>query len=615
MKRAGLYVRCSTDRQETSIQVQKEEAARYAAGIGAVIAPEHVYSDEAISRAEYVRRPGLLALLNATSGSKKSRSGPPPFDILILRDVDRLGGDQNRNGVILGDLIDRGIEIHEYLARNVIKALDAQSAMILNLRNFASAIEKEKVSARTREKHVNLARKGLVTGGRVYGYRNVRTADGVRLEIDEEEATIVREIFRRNLRGEGLRSICHDLTARGVPSPRTGAGFWSPGTIQPMLYRERYIGRIVWGRRHKTVRHGTKVRVPAEPEVIEERPDLRIIDQETWDAIEKRMERRAKLAVGKGKAPRPVRIPTMLGGFLECGICKGRIGVERKVWGTPKPGEPRKSVLVYYCTRHRRSGPAACSNSARRPVSIVDDLMAKWVRTNIFSPSFVEHAVRDVRVRLAERRKTASRDVPAWTKQAAKLQAEIDKLGKALLDAKATPAAVVQMIADREAKLEDLKARIEQAKVAPEVIEMEVARMEQTVLANVASMRRSWPWTPEAGRAHMEDLLDGRLTVTPTSDGRFRIAGSICIADCDPIQIEEGRPVPKGRMVGLDRQLAAIDEEDKKKKGSTQDHVCSRGVPDGIRTRVSGVKSRGPGPLDDGDQREAAPNYRPGGAV
>src|SRR5690242_12863652 len=104
LMRAAIYARRSTDHQEASIEVQIEEAKRYAAANGWTINDrEHVFVDSAISRAEYKKRPALYALLNAAEQGA--------FDVLVLRDVDRLGGDTNRNGVILSELTDRGVRV------------------------------------------------------------------------------------------------------------------------------------------------------------------------------------------------------------------------------------------------------------------------------------------------------------------------------------------------------------------------------------------------------------------------------------------------------------------------------------------------------------------------
>src|SRR5207247_4055454 len=71
--------------------------------------------------------------------------------------------------------------------------------------------------------------RGYHAGGLSYGYRSVVAGVnqrgepiGHRLEIDEAQATMVREIFARYAAGESCQRIAADLNARGVRGPRGG---------------------------------------------------------------------------------------------------------------------------------------------------------------------------------------------------------------------------------------------------------------------------------------------------------------------------------------------------------------------------------------------------------
>ena len=75
--------------------------------------------------------------------------------------------------------------------------------------------------------------------------------------IDEGEAAIVREVFERRAKGEGLRAIVASLNARGVPGPRGGA--WAVSALHEMVGRDRYLGVVRWGVRGSTYKHGTRV--------------------------------------------------------------------------------------------------------------------------------------------------------------------------------------------------------------------------------------------------------------------------------------------------------------------------------------------------------------------
>jgi DNA invertase Pin-like site-specific DNA recombinase len=240
----AIYARRSTDHQEASIPVQLEEARRYIEKQGWSLDDRHVYIDDALSRMEYKKRPALFAMLVAAEEDK--------FDVIVLRDVDRLGGDANRNGVILSDLIDRQVRVDEYLTKNRVKLDSAISKFMSAAKNFGAELEREKTSQRTHETLLTKARRGLNVGGRCYGFNNERVYQGekhveTRYVVNDEQAKVVREMFEWYAAGWGLKRITRELNARKLPSPQAGkrgTGSWSPSVVRPMLRRERYRGMI-----------------------------------------------------------------------------------------------------------------------------------------------------------------------------------------------------------------------------------------------------------------------------------------------------------------------------------------------------------------------------------
>jgi DNA invertase Pin-like site-specific DNA recombinase len=204
-QRAVIYARRSTDHQEGSIDVQTAEAQKYIDAMGWKL--QEVYVDDAISRAEYKKRPSLYGMLN---GAERG-----DFDVIVMRDVDRLGGDTNRNGVILSDLIDKGVRVDEYLTKNTVKLDNAIAKFLAMAKNFAAEIEREKTSQRTHEALQVKATKGYNVGGKCFGYDNRKVYEGekhVRTEYvkNEEQAAVVREIFEMFVKGRP--SFCKKAT-------------------------------------------------------------------------------------------------------------------------------------------------------------------------------------------------------------------------------------------------------------------------------------------------------------------------------------------------------------------------------------------------------------------
>ncbi|MFO0651756.1 MAG: recombinase family protein [Polyangiales bacterium] len=126
---------------------------------------------------------------------------------------------------------------------------------MLGMQAVFSELERAMIVGRVRGSHEHRARAGFVTGGTVYGYRNVRRPDGfVEHAIEEGQAEVVREVFARRAEGVSIRAITLDLNRRRVPSPsggRRGTGSWSPGALHEILHRERYLGVLEWGRTRK----------------------------------------------------------------------------------------------------------------------------------------------------------------------------------------------------------------------------------------------------------------------------------------------------------------------------------------------------------------------------
>ena len=500
--KAALYLRRSKEEhQAASIDVQSGEGARYVAEHGGTLAPEHIFSDADHGRAEFKKRPALIAMLNAAERHA--------FDVVVVRDESRLGGDTNRTSLFMSDLLDAGVRLFYYFTDEEVTIDGAVDKFMINVRNFASELEREKISQRTHEHLLTKARKGLNVGGRVYGYDNVEVKLGeqrVRVEykINEDQATIVREMFRRYAAGEGLRTIAKDFNLRGVAPPRAGkrgTGSWSFGSIREMVRRDRYRGLIVWGKREKTYKGGTKVRIArAEAEWITiEAPELRIVDEQTWSAVQALTSKRERLTTTTVRGP---RARYLLSGFSRCAQCGGPIKVANgKV--------SYDNVKVYGCAWYKDRGSAVCSNALRRPVASVDAAVLGWIRENVLREEVIAEALRELRRRLAERAPTADTEAPELEAQAKKLRAEIERLGDAIVSTSEPPGALVRMMGEREKRLAGVEARFAALRTAPAVLDLEVRRMEKEARRRIEEFADLMTWNPDEARSTLETLLAG----------------------------------------------------------------------------------------------------------
>ncbi len=520
MKRAALYLRRSTDEhQMESLETQRENAVLYLPKVGAELAL--TFEDDAKSRAEFKKRPGLLSMLTAAKAGK--------FDMLVVRDETRLGGDTFRTGVILQDLIDAGVRVLYYATGEEVTFDDPTSKVIVAVRSFASELERLKTSQRTFEHLETKARRGFNVGGRCFGYDSAEVHEGDRrvhvdYKINPAEAKVIVDIYEQYIAGSGLRTIVKGLNERRIPSPKAGKrgrGFWSVGAVWEMLRRERYRGTLIWGHREKAYRSGTKVRIvrAEEKRTFAERPDLRIVSEELWQAAQARIAKNQRQNIGK-RAPEGRPPKYMLSGLARCGVCGGSM----KVLGGK---DNKKPIKVYGCANHHDAGSAVCANTLRKPVEQVDQTVVDWLQDTILTEQFVVRALRKIRVRLAERLETMNGDTPRLEAEGQRLKGEIDKLARALLSTDDKPQTIVKMMAEREDSLAAIRAQLVSMKTAPQVLDLKASRMEKEARRRIEDVRAVMGRRGEAAKRALSTLLDGKLTFTPLPDKHYEITGRI----------------------------------------------------------------------------------------
>lgn len=504
--RAAIYLRLSTEDPKGSLAAQESGARDWCERNGhSVVA---VHRDEGVSGSEWKARPGIVAL--RASVSEK----PRPFDVVVVRDLDRLGRDAIRLPELLAYLRDEGVSVVEWSTGQTVQ-LDGMALIIAQLRAGMAQIERENTAHRIRTALARKAERGLVVGGEVYGYARDRRADGVHYVVDADEAAVVREVFERRAKGEGLRAIVASLNARGVPGPRGGA--WAVSALHEMVGRDRYLGVVRWGVRGSTYKHGT--RVATEGAAVEVRDEsLRIVGDDLWRAAQARTDE-ARRAIGRATARGRGRY--LLAGYAMCGHCGGPITSARtKV--------SREIVPAYACGWYRDRGAAVCSMAWRRPVERVDRVVLGWLLGEVLTPRVIAGALDAARAAAATLAQPDTRD--ALRAEERGLAAAVSRLTAALEHAGDVPEIAdrlrVQSERLREVRAELARAEAPRPTVAPADID-----------AAVADLRRDLEGDTAAARDVLGLLLLGRVRLTGGGRGR-------------PVEIEAEAHV--GRLVTSD---------------------------------------------------------------
>src|SRR5215813_8779207 len=296
---AAIYARKSTEQngvgdEDKSVTRQIEHAKAYAVKRGWLVAEEHIYVDDGISGAEFVKRPGFLRLMNALKPK-------PAFQVLIMSEESRLGREQIETAYALKQIMDAGVRVFFYL-ENRERTLDsAMDKVMLSLTTFAAELEREKGSQRTYDAMAKKAKALQVTGGRVYGYDNIEVlSPGIQADrpptrlhvlrqINQNQATVVRRIFEMYASGLGITRIAKALNAEHIPAPRHDRrrGGWAPTAVREIVHRALYRGVVVWNRYEKVIRGGTRKRRqrPASEWLHLDAPHLRIVSDELWATV------------------------------------------------------------------------------------------------------------------------------------------------------------------------------------------------------------------------------------------------------------------------------------------------------------------------------------------
>ena len=296
--RCGSYARYSNDRQSpASNEDQLRNCREYAKREVWEFLEDHVYFDEDESGAG-ADRPGWMKLLAVVKRS------PRPFDVLLVDDTSRLCRNLGDNAKFTDEMAYLGIRV--VAVSQGIDTQNKQAKVLMAFHGKADEMYIEELASKTHRGLKGRALKGLITGGRTYGYDSVPVptevgADGIparRRQINDTAAAVLRRMFEMYAFGYSYKGIAKAFNADHIspPQKRTGRRFgtWCPSAIREMLRRELYIGRIVWNHRRYVKKPGTNKRVSRRRPETEwtqplDVPELRIIDEPLWERVQCRL--------------------------------------------------------------------------------------------------------------------------------------------------------------------------------------------------------------------------------------------------------------------------------------------------------------------------------------
>ena len=335
----AAYCRVSTDKEDqlNSLEAQKAFFAEYTQRTGDNLV--RLYADEGISGTKIKNRREFLRMMaDAEHGL---------FDMVVVKDISRFA----RNTVDLLQNIRKlkalGIET-QFLTANMTSM--GNSEFVLTI--FGALAQEE--SANT-SKRVKFGKKLNAEKGRVpnivYGYDKI-IGDYFNLTVNQEEAAVVRQIYHwYTQEGYGAAKISNLLNEKKIRTKRNCQ--WSQNGICRILTNELYTGKIINGKQEVTDFLTGRREDRDETEwMVVERPDLQIVDKETFDQAQRIMTERGKaFKVNKERHSNKYLFSTLIK-CKECG------------WSFRRTVRTYKNTYIrWVCSGHNGKGVDSCPNA------------------------------------------------------------------------------------------------------------------------------------------------------------------------------------------------------------------------------------------------------------
>jgi DNA invertase Pin-like site-specific DNA recombinase len=331
--------------------------AKYAADHG--FTNIRFYVDDGVSGTLF-SRPGLNAMLEDVTNNRVA--------IVIFKDQSRIGRD-----VVEVGLLKRTFDEHNvrFIAAadglDSINGFDIMSTFrdVINEYYVAESSKKVRAAKRTG------ALQGKALGKTPYGYKV--GDDKSEWIIDEYEADVVREIFKKVIAGDSYVSIARGFTERGILPPnvyrRRQKGIvgdyneeWHLTAISQLVDNPVYMGRYTAGK-HTTpsYKNRTRVNLPEDEWIVIENHHPPIVSVEIFETAKRLRNARRRITKNNEKG--------LLSGLIFCADCNSKLSMV-----TFKP------YATYICSNYRTRGlwrDHSCTRHAVRKSEIEEIALTK----------------------------------------------------------------------------------------------------------------------------------------------------------------------------------------------------------------------------------------------
>ena len=347
--RVAAYCRVSTD-SEDQINSYKSQVQYYTDLIksNSEWSLAGIYADEAITGTQVTKREDFQRLINDCMNGD--------IDLIVTKSISRFARNTLDTLKYVRMLKEKGIAV--FFEEENINTLTMDGELLLVILSSVAQQEVENISD-----NVKKGLKMKMQRGELVGFQGCLGYDyhpeDKTITVNEEEAEIVRYIFKRYIEGAGGSVIARELQNLGYKTKR-GSTTWAETTVIGIIKNEKYKGDILMGKTF-TLDPISKRRLDnfgEEDQFYVRDHHEAIISEEVFDAAQEILKRRSKpRRLGTDGKREKFSRKYAFSCLLECGFCGGTL--TRRSWHSGS----QYNKIIWQCVTATKKGKKFCPDS------------------------------------------------------------------------------------------------------------------------------------------------------------------------------------------------------------------------------------------------------------
>lgn len=345
--RVAAYCRVSTDSEE-QLSSYNSQVDHYKNMVEAN--PQwglaDIYADEGISGTQIEKRLEFQRMINDAVDGK--------IDLIITKSISRFARNTLDTLKYVRLLKDHNVAI--LFEKENINTLTMNGEMLLAILSSLAQQESESISS-----NVKMGLKMKMKRGEMVGFNGCLGYDydsvNKLITVNEEEAKIVRYIFRRYIEGAGCFVIAKELTQLKYKTKK-GNTKWNDNSVRRIITNEKYKGDLLLGKTF-TVDPISKRRLGnmgEEEKYYVNSNHESIISEEVFNQAQKILQKRSVNSSNKGRGEKYSR-KFAFSSKIECGFC-GATATRRR-WHS----NTKHEKIIWHCGVSTKQGKKYCPDS------------------------------------------------------------------------------------------------------------------------------------------------------------------------------------------------------------------------------------------------------------